>query len=249
VALIKDMAIVLRRLDYSETSQVLAAFTREHGQIRLIAKGVKRSTRTRAATGIDLLEMGQAVFSLRSGKEENLATLTEWRQEEGFAHLRRDLARCYAAQYGAEITSQMTEVHDPHVALFDGLRQFLQELAEEDAVVALVRYLWLLLREIGLRPDLTRCVGCGRQVEAGEPLYFSSREGGAICRDCEPAMIEKRRIPVSVAQALNESSVSDKPTALAAFDLLNYHLTELMSHPPRSLNLLRQAIQRHEKRA
>ncbi len=37
MASVKDVAIVLRRLDYSETSQVLAMLTREHGQQRLIA--------------------------------------------------------------------------------------------------------------------------------------------------------------------------------------------------------------------
>ncbi len=61
MALISDRAIVLRRLDYSETSQILALFTREYGQVRVIAKGIKRSTRSRFAVGIDLLEVGQVV--------------------------------------------------------------------------------------------------------------------------------------------------------------------------------------------
>ena len=56
---IKDEAIVLRRLDYSETSQVLAFFTRDHGPRRLIAKGVKRSTKKKFATGIDLTKHTQ----------------------------------------------------------------------------------------------------------------------------------------------------------------------------------------------
>ena len=53
--LVKDEAIVLRRLDSSESSQVLVFFTREHGPQRLIAKGIKRGTKQRFATGIDLL--------------------------------------------------------------------------------------------------------------------------------------------------------------------------------------------------
>ena len=247
VALVKDMAIVLRRLDYSETSQVLAVFTRQHGQLRLIAKGVKRSTKTRVATGIDLLEMGQAVFSLRAGKEDNLATLTEWRQENGFAHLRHDLARLYAAQYAAEITSQLTELHDPHTALFDALTQFLDALAQGEVIATLVTYLWSLLQEIGLRPDLSRCASCGRPVEDRGPLYFSSREGGTICRDCEPAMVEKRRITPAVARALAGGDQGDRSVALSAFDLLDYHFTELMSRPPRTSRLLRQAIAAQQK--
>lgn len=240
MALVKDIAIALRRLDYSETSQVLAVLTREHGQQRLIAKGIKRSTKTRVAVGIDLLEMGRVVFTHRPGKEDNLATLTEWRQEDGFPYLRRDLVRCYAAQYAAEVTAQLTEVHDPHPALFNGLRHLLQALGVEDPLTALVEYLWLMLTEIGLRPELSRCVGCGRDVTADRGLYFSSRQGGAICRDCEPAAIEKRRLPAAARP--QGSRPDDTAATAAAFDLLDYHITEIMARPPRLGASLREAL-------
>lgn len=242
MALVKDIGVVLRRLDYSETSQVLATFTREHGQQHLIAKGVKRAARGRPSIGIDLLELGQLVFSLRSGKEDNLAPLTEWRQEESFPHLRRDLTSNYAAQYAAEVTLQLTEIHDPHPGLFDGLLAFLRSLADHDPLAALVAYLWLMLREIGLLPELSRCTNCGRPTAGPGPLYFSSRQGGAVCRDCEPAMIEKRRIRPAVAQALMAGVLSDKAIALEAFNLLDYHLAEIMARPAAVRDLLRASI-------
>jgi DNA repair protein RecO (recombination protein O) len=262
VALVKDIAVTLRRLDYSETSQILVMFTREHGQQRLIAKGIKRSTKTRTAVGIDLLELGRAVFSLRSGKEDNLATLTEWRQEDTFPHLRRDLARLYAAQYAAEVTSQLTEVHDPHPGLFDALAAFLQGLAggvAADAPVGrraeplpmLNAYLWKMLTEVGLQPELTRCVGCGRDVRGDRVLYFSSRQGGAVCRDCEPAAVEKRRLRLDVPAALLAEHNRERPSptpardigvAAAAFDILDYHITEIMARPPRLSSMLRAAL-------
>ena len=258
MALVKDIAVTLRRLDYSETSQVLVMFTREHGQQRLIAKGIKRSTKTRTAVGIDLLELGRAVFSLRSGKEDNLATLTEWRQEDTFPHLRRDLARLYAAQYAAEVTAQLTEVHDPHPGLFDALAAFMQGLAGAEALPMLNAYLWKMLTEVGLRPELTRCVGCGRDVRGDRVLYFSSRQGGAVCRDCEPAAVEKRRLRLDVPAALlaeqgrgrldhNRERPSLAPAreigvAAAAFDILDYHITEIMARPPRLSSMLRAAL-------
>ena len=243
MTLLKDSAIVLRRLDYSETSQVLVVFTRGHGQQRLIAKGVKRSTKTRTAVGIDLLEHGSLVYSRRAGKEGNLATLTQWHQENIFPHLRRDLRRSYAAQYAAEVTAQLTETHDSHPAIFDGLHHLLLALEQEDPLLALIAYLWLLLREIGLRPDLTRCVNCGRPTPEKGVLYFSSRQGGAICRDCEPAIVEKRRISQAIAQALASTDRRpDRSLATAVFDLLDYHFTELMSRPPKVSAVLRSVL-------
>lgn len=242
MALVKDIGIVLRRLDYSETSQVLAMFTRLHGQQRMIAKGIKRSSKTRIATGIDLLELGRLVFSHRDGKEDRLATLTEWHQEDNFSHLRRDLGRCYAAQYAAEVTSHMTEAHDPHAGLFDGLHQLLLALGHEDAVCALVRYLWLMLTEIGLRPELSRCMGCGRDVCGDTLLFFSSRQGGAICRDCEPATVEKRRMIAGVGSSLAANGCVENAHGAAGFDLLDYHVTELIGRRPRLSAMVRGAL-------
>lgn len=270
MSLIKDAAVVLRRLDYSETSQVLVMFTRAHGQQRVIAKGVKRATKKKASTGIDLLEMGDIVFSQRTGKEGVLATLTEWRQVETFTHLwhrqpagdsRSTLARLYAAQYAAEVTAQLTEPNDPHPALFDAMVVLLRELAGVDPTAALVRFLWSMLREIGLVPELSRCMRCGSAVAGDRVLYFSSRAGGAICRDCEPQTVEKRRVDPSASAllcALNGSpekgheaedrevgdreallrsqrigAAADARTIRHAFDLLDYHLTETMGKPAR----------------
>lgn len=242
MAQFKDMAIVLRRLDYSETSQVLAVLTRQHGLQRLIAKGIKRGTRRRVAVGLDLLELGQVVFSQRPGKEHTLATMMEWRQDDSFPHLRRDLTKCYAAQYAAEVTSLLTEPHDPHPALFDGFVEMLRRLGIGEAPVVLVRYLWLMLTEIGLRPELERCVNCRRALAARETLYFSSRLGGAICRDCESAIVEKRRIDARTARRLAAGGWEGALPAAAAFDLLDYHLRETLSRSVRVSSPLRAAL-------
>ncbi|MFQ5428718.1 MAG: DNA repair protein RecO [Phycisphaerae bacterium] len=242
MALHKDAAIVLRRLDYSETSQVLVLFTRQHGCQRLIAKGIKRGTRSRVAVGLDLLEMGRVVFSQRSDKHDALAVLTEWRQEDHFPHLRDDLSRCYAAQYAAEVTSELTEPHDPHPALFDGLHRLLRDLEHTAALPGLVGYLWFLLREIGLRPDFSRCINCGRHPLDSAPVYFSAHKGGAICRDCEPALVEKRRIDPLVARALTNGDAPGPADAAQVFDVLDYHLRETMSRPARLSPFLRAAL-------
>lgn len=242
MALIKDNAIVLRRLDFSETSQVLAIFTQSHGQERVIAKGIKRSTKTRVAVGIDPLELGRVVWSRRPGKEDGLATLTEWHQQEHFPHLRRDLVKHYAAHYAAEATSQLTEPHDPHPVLFDSLLTFLRNIATGIPLSSLNAFLWSMLTEIGLRPELEQCVGCGRGVEREELLFFSSHQGGALCRDCEPTHVEKRRLPQAVVDTLVLGKNSDPKMPSEVFALLDYHLTETLSRPLKLSGPLRELL-------
>ena len=151
MALLNDDAVVLRRLDYSETSQIVVMLARTHGKIRLIAKGIKRSTKTRFATAIDLLELGHVVWSSRPDRQRSLSPLTEWKQFNAFVGLRSSLSRLYAAQYAAEITSELTADEDPHPKLFDALVEYLKAVTlSDEPLVPLCAYLRVVLIEIGL---------------------------------------------------------------------------------------------------
>lgn len=210
MAATRDEAVVLRKLDYSETSQVLLFLTRAHGPRRLIAKGVKRGTKNRFAPAIDLLERGWVVFLGRPQGEPRLGTLTEWRQTDPFLGLREDLNRLYAAQYAAEATAAMTEDADPHPELFDALVRLLGHLcACEDPRPLLAGYQRSLLRAAGLWPDLTRCVQCDRPAPLGRAGYFAPHQGGLFCRQCAPAIAEKRLVPAAVLDALRDDRLLD----------------------------------------
>lgn len=252
--LLRDSAVVLGRLDYSETSQILVLMTREHGKVRAIAKGARRSTRTRFAPGIDLLDIGTAVFSVRHERAEGLATLTEWSQTQSFYGLRQRLERLSAAQYLAEVTARLTEDWDPHPELFDELIGRLRQIAEStDPLVQVVRFQFALLEQIGSLPRFDGCVVCGRDTEL---THFSSFEGGLVCRNCEPGRVEKWEISPATATFLQNLDIdaahtdrespdpcvayphSDPPASAThdskrIFAVLNYHISHLMGAEPR----------------
>lgn len=244
MALIKDQGLVIRRLDYSETSQVLAVLCRETGQQRLIAKGSKRGTKSKASVGIDLLEHGQLVYSRRVESEAQLGTLTEWRQVDVFQRIRTDLAAWYSAQYAADRVAQATQENDPHPELFDAFVEYLS--SDVRPLTGLVRYLLIVLREIGLTPKFDACVGCHTPRSRVECNYFSARQGGLLCRDCEPAFVEKRRIDATAVSALESAEDDERnPTPggmRPAFELLDYHLTEVLAKTSRVTPLLRSVL-------
>ena len=39
---------------------------------------------------------------------------------------------------------------------------------------------------IGFEPQLDVCVGCGRRIEADEPVRFDATAGGVACAGCRP---------------------------------------------------------------
>jgi DNA repair protein RecO (recombination protein O) len=211
---------VLRLTEFSETSQIVTLFSAGHGQLRLIAKGARRSTRERFAAGLDLLELGEVGFLPPHG-DAQLGTLTDWAQRETFGAVRRELLRLYGAMYAVELVAALTEEADPHPELYGALVRTLRELAgEAPAAPVLPAFQSDLLTAIGYAPNLQQCVACRRTPPAGGAVYFSAGAGGLLCRDCEVHYAEKRRLP---AQFCRTTPGHGDPRAW--FELLDYHLT------------------------
>jgi DNA repair protein RecO (recombination protein O) len=219
-----DQAIVLRLSDYSETSQIVTLFGAAEGLLRVIAKGARRSTKQRFATGMDLLEYGEIAFVPARG-DSQLGTLTEWVQRDTFTGLRSDLVRLYGGLYAAELVGALTEEADPHPELFDVLLALLRALANPEGPAPtrlMPRFQFALLRTIGYAPELTACVMCRRAIPASAPAFFSPTAGGLLCRDCEKHHPERRSVPPRVA--------GERPGArdpVAWFDLFDYYTTHL----------------------
>ena len=102
MARFKEDAICIRYLDWSETSQIVVLLTREHGKLRGLAKGSKRTSPgalARYSGGIELLTLGQVVGLTKPTSE--LATITEWDLQDPYPHLRRDLSAQHLGLYAA----------------------------------------------------------------------------------------------------------------------------------------------------
>src|SRR5215210_5518534 len=129
MALARDRCICLRKVEYSETSQILLLFGREHGLLRVIAKGAHRRTKAGASKfdgGVDLLDIGDAVFTHDHARD--LDTLIEWSLREGNLELRQALRGIYLGLYTAELVGRLVEEHDPHPELFDRVESTLAAL-------------------------------------------------------------------------------------------------------------------------
>ncbi len=243
--LTKDLAICIRAVDYSETSQVVTFFTRDMGKIGAIAKGSKRP---KSAFGgpIEILSHGKIVFT--DSSREKLATLTEFEpayEGPGLAGLHNALFALNCCYFAAELLNHLTDDYDPHPELFDSLLQFLQDVRENDnesKILALSILFQLgLLKEVGLQPILDYCVNCKTRYEhrvsgIRYPVYFSSSANGLVCKDCEPAFPDKIKLSRNAAGCLtNLKHIPDaaENTLREIQKVLVHHFTELLGHLPK----------------
>lgn len=235
--LMKDTAICIRAVDYSETSQVATFLTRGAGKISAIAKGSKRP-KSAFDGPIEIFSFGEIVFT--SGAEEKLAVLTEFQQETAFGGLSGNMFVLNCAQFAAELVDGLTDDYDSNQPLFDSFKQFLENVSQSDSKTDVVAFLTLfqfsLLKDVGMQPVLKHCVNCRNVFKSQRrEVYFSTSANGLICKDCEASFVDKIRISPAAAACLDDfKKIADANEAtLGEIEkILIHHFTALFGKKP-----------------
>ena len=179
-----DLALVLRRFDYGETSQTARLFSREHGRVGVLAKGVKRPSASLRGP-LDLFALAEIDLILRPRSDLHL--LTHYRVVSGFAGLRKNLERLHGAFYVTEILREGTRDRDPSPELFEATVATLAALEMASRVGASLAVAWFELAYLeiaGFAPRWGACSVCGRAAPVRGPVRFAPWLGGVVCRNC-----------------------------------------------------------------
>ncbi len=196
----KATALVLRVVEFSETSSIVTLFTREFGKIHGLAKGARRP-KGPFESALDLLALCRILFLRKS--PGTLDLLTEAKLLQRFRPRGRDLSNLYAGYYVAELLSELTHDYDPHPELFDVVCETLAGIAEPGPVrMWLVRFGLTALRLLGHLPSLDQCVECGRPVEPAGRVAFGLITGGVLCGECKAGKRQIVSISAGVLRAM-----------------------------------------------
>ncbi len=237
----KDVAIVLRTVDFSETSLVVTLFTREFGKIGALAKGAKR-LKGPFESALDLLAVCRIVFLHKSS--EALDLLTEAKLLRRFRPAGRELLGLYAGYYVAELLSELTDECDPHPQLFDLACQTLEALAAGEAVPRrVVRFELGTLRLLGHMPSLDHCVECSTPVAAAGRIAFGQLDGGVLCKRCRKGRTQVVSVSAGAVRTMTQLADLDSrtwqrieidPRNLGEIrGVLNHYLRNLLGREPR----------------
>ncbi len=241
-----DDALCIRHWDWSETSQTVSLFTRNHGLVRALAKGSKRP-KAPYSGGVELLTRGQAAFIIRPSSE--LALLTAWDLEETYPALRADLAAHNAGLYIADLLHHAITDHDPHPALFERVAAILRLIgAGPDArglALALLRFQWSVLVETGYAPVVDADAATGEPLPAAPTYHFSPALGGVLAepshRDAAPWPVRAETIQLLRALAAGADLAANPPATVTldrANRLLAAYLRHVLGREPPTLPLL-----------
>ena len=178
--LYRDEAIVLRTHKLGEADRIVTMLSRQHGQIRAVAKGVRR---TASKFGSRLEPFMAVDIQLFEGR-----TLDTVSQVETIGAYGREIMADYASYTAAhamvEVAERLTADEgstQQYLLLMGALRSLSR--AEHDPGLTLDSYLLRALALSGWVPNFDNCVSCAKP---GPHSGFVMQTGGVVCPDCRP---------------------------------------------------------------
>ncbi len=191
----RDEAIVLRTHKLGEVDRILTLLTRHHGQVRAVAKGVRK---TSSRFGARLEPFMVADLQLYEGR--NLDTVSQVEQlasygNEIVADYSRYTLACAMAEAAERLTRE-TSSEQHYLLLLGGLRSLAAGLLPSNQI--LDSYLLRALALSGWVPDLGLCHQCSALGES-----FSIHTGLVSCKSCElPGSVRVGSQGLALMQAL-----------------------------------------------
>ena len=183
MGLYRDEAVVIRTSRLGEADRVITLLTREHGRIRAVAKGVRR---TKSKFGARLEPASTIDIQLHTGKTFDI--ITEAVSKENFGdELSADYQKWTITSAILEASERFTSNEgEPVLQQFLLLTGALKALAHEshDPSLILDAYLLRSLSVAGYAPSMTICSRC---EAPGPHKYFSLVGGGSVCINCKPS--------------------------------------------------------------
>lgn len=180
MAQVSDEGVVLRTYRLGEADRIVVVMTAEHGKVRAVAKGVRK---TNSKLGARLEPMTSVSLLLWKGRSE-LMTVSQVEVLERHWNLRGDLDRMTAGLSMLEVVDQVGQDDHPDPALLDTLARALRVLNDKDRDPTLVAPAFFLrvLELDGAAPMIDACAQCG--ADDAELVAFDYSIGGALCREC-----------------------------------------------------------------
>lgn len=204
VPTLRSEALVLRSVDFSEADRILHLLVPEVGRLTAIAKHARKSVRRFGGT-LDLFN--RLEVQIARGRGASMSRLDRARLIHSYAPLRTDPARFALGCYLLEMLDRMAPEDGSRTdvkRLYHFAIAALDWLASRPPTRQVRIFLELrALDALGLRPELARCVRCGREPLGGA-VDFHVPDGGPLCGSCAARREDLLRVHRGTLRALEQ---------------------------------------------
>jgi DNA repair protein RecO (recombination protein O) len=232
--IIKTDAVVISKMDYSNTSKIAVLFTNEFGKISVLVKGA-RSAQAKTGRTVDVLNYIQVILNKKETRE--LQYVNQVDLLDGYSKIKDDLVKLKYAVTGLELINALIPEAEQHSRLFRGLVKILSQINNTTShpAIPMLRFILFFLKEIGFELQLDNCFYCGKEFSDAESVSFNF-EKGTICSSCSKDHLisftftkELFNFFLCLRQKESNIKVNDRDIEIAYYFIekyLKYHVPE-----------------------
>ena len=189
---LKTSAIVIKSINWSDSSRIITLFTREKGRVDVVAKG-SRKIKSKFHGLLETMNLVDTVIYFSSKRE--LQTLGEVSIENSFQSIRSDLTKTGSAFSILELVHLYFHQGAGDQIFFDFLKEILISVNKSDDPEIVLWYFMLKLSSyLGFKPEFKLCRICEKNVQQ-EVVEFNLAEGSVVCENCNNHSNQESRFP------------------------------------------------------
>jgi DNA repair protein RecO (recombination protein O) len=186
----KTEAIVLRKMDFRETSLIVDLYTRDFGKISGLLKGI-RSEPDKFASRLEVSSHNDVIFYKKTNTSLHLVSACDLR--DNFFNIRQSMLKAGLMSVMMELIAAIMPPEDKNEDVFNLALECLKELSTTNGpekVITIFKIKMLALS--GFKPHFDSCVSCGERI-LGQSK-FSLSLGGLLCEKCAHKDLSSRSI-------------------------------------------------------
>ena len=241
MSLIKTLAIVLKSMDWKDTSKIVTLYTRKNGKVDVIAKGARRSN-SKYQGVLESINLIEVIIYLSENRQ--LQILGQATLEKSFPKIRTNYEKTAYVFAIFELTNIFLQQGASDAIFFDFLKTILDEIENSEMPQVVFWYFILKLTSyLGFRPVFDICHICSRKILA-ENVVFSVREGTVTCNECKSSAGHEWKLAgaiqsfLSNLQKTNHKTLSDRSYEIKEeFPYTDFLLSYLRFHSEEKLDL------------
>lgn len=249
--IVRTEAIVLRGIDYSETSQIVTLFTRQKGKLAVMAKGARRTT-SRFGSTLQPMSYTQVVFYYKGSR--SIQTLSESSHVRPFHGITRSLEGLSYGLRIVELVYALLQDEEQNPTVFNLLVEVLERLSRTGTRLEnLFHFFQLRLATVlGFAPDVDREAveqipksGGIIALDTGSILSSDPGDAAGVCRASRRALrafavLARADLETVMRMRIDERTRAELSRLIE--DFLRYHVED--AYPTRTTRIVGQMLDR-----
>ncbi len=178
---LKTEAIVLKRMDFRETSRIVTFFTKDYGKLKGILKGIRKDHK-KFGSSVDHFSLNDIIYY--PSRQSDLHLVSHCDLRDGFLPIRGDIHKMLATEYVLELVDAMMPLEQGNRDIYQLMLDYLASVGTVRDFLKLICIFQIkVLLYSGFKPHLDSCLQCGGDISG--QARFSLKSGGLICLRCK----------------------------------------------------------------